>query len=89
MEFEGKTFTDVREEVLKDILWGDANGDGRVNAMDATRILRYAAKLVAADQIDLTVSDVNDDGKVNAMDATRILRYAAKLITELRTEKLA
>ena len=89
VEFEGKTFTDVREEVLKDILWGDANGDGRVNAMDATRILRYAAKLVAADQIDLTVSDVNDDGKVNAMDATRILRYAAKLITELRTEKLA
>ena len=55
--------------------------------MDATRILRYAAKLIKEDKIDLIAADVNSDGRVNAMDATRILRYAAKLIAELKVQK--
>lgn len=63
---------------------GDVNQDDKINAMDATRILRYAAKLITEDKIDLTVADVNGDGRVNAMDATRILRYVAKLIPALR-----
>ena len=91
-----KTFTctacgETKEEPVpatgEEILWGDASGDGRVNAMDATRILRYAAKLIKEDKIDLIAADVNSDGRVNAMDATRILRYAAKLITELKVQK--
>ena len=75
------------QESEEAILWGDASGDGRVNAMDATRILRYAAKLIKEDKIDLIAADVNSDGRVNAMDATRILRYAAKLIPELKVQK--
>lgn len=78
---------DDQESEDGEILWGDASGDGKVNAMDATRILRYAAKLITEDKIDLIASDVNSDGKVNAMDATRILRYSAKLITELKVRK--
>ena len=77
-------FTITQTAPEEEILWGDASGDGKVNAMDATRILRYAAKLIAEDKIDLIAADVNSDGRVNAMDATRILRYAAKLITDLK-----
>lgn len=77
-------FTITQTAPEEEILWGDASGYGKVNAMDATRILRYAAKLIAEDKIDLIAADVNSDGRVNAMDATRILRYAAKLITDLK-----
>ncbi len=83
----GETKTEAIPETGEEILWGDASGDGKVNAMDATRILRYAAKLIKEDKIDLIAADVNSDGRVNAMDATRILRYAAKLITELKVQK--
>lgn len=68
-------------------LWGDVNWDGRVNAMDATRILRYATKLVDADQVHRCVADVNGDGKINAMDATQILRKCVKLIDKFPVEK--
>ena len=87
VEFEGKTFTDVKEEELEDILWGDANGDGKVNTKDATRILRYYAELISDSEIDLVAADVNSDGNVNTKDATRVLRYYAELIDSLRHEK--
>ena len=83
----GETKTEVIPATGAEIVWGDASGDGKVNAMDATRILRYAAKLITEDKIDLIAADVNSDGRVNAMDATRILRYAAKLIAELKVQK--
>ncbi|MBR6951048.1 MAG: hypothetical protein IKH56_04885 [Oscillospiraceae bacterium] len=57
------------------VVYGDANGDGTVNAMDATRVLRYVAGYSVT--IDLEAADANGDGTVNAMDATRILRYVA------------
>lgn len=68
-------------------LWGDVNSDGKVNAMDATRLLRYGAKLITADELNLAVADVNADGNKNAMDATQILRYNAKIINVFPVEK--
>ena len=56
---------------------GDINGDGEVNAKDATWLLRYAAGLET--NVDLDAADINGDGKVNAKDATCILIIAAKL----------
>ena len=61
---------------------GDVNSDGKVNALDATQILRYANNkssvltgCVKGDEKFLS-ADVNKDGKINALDATQILRYA-------------
>ncbi len=55
---------------------GDANGDGKINLSDVSRILQYIAKW------DVTLStdaaDVTGDGKVNLSDASRILQYIAK-----------
>ena len=60
----------------KNILYGDVNGDGKVNGKDATRLLQYLAHWDNL-EIDLDASDVNGDGKVNGKDATRLLQYLA------------
>ena len=62
-------------------LLGDVNKDGKINALDATQILRYAnnkASVIASmsEEEAKGRADVNKDGKINALDATQILRYA-------------
>ena len=69
----------VDQDTAPDVLLGDANGDGRVNARDARLLLRYAAGLADEDEIDLAAADYNGDGRVNARDARGVLRYAAGL----------
>lgn len=63
------------------ILRGDANGNGKVAANDATRIQRYLATGVTGnntlDALELLAADANGNGKVAANDATRIQRYLA------------
>ncbi len=72
------------EEV--NIVYGDTNGDGKVNAMDATLTARYAVGSYALDADAITRADVNGDGKVNAMDATLIARYAVGTLTKFPIE---
>ena len=60
-------------------LLGDVNGDGRVNAMDCTRLLMHVnrSKLLT-DAYALKCADVNGDSRVNAMDCTRLLTHVNK-----------
>lgn len=67
------------KEKGQEVVIGDANGDGLVNARDARLILRYSAKLITDDEIDKAAADYNGDGSVNARDARAILRQAAGL----------
>lgn len=60
-----------------EILPGDANGDGAVNARDARLVLRFAAGMVEESELNHFLADINGDGKVNARDARAILRKAA------------
>lgn len=60
-------------------LLGDADGDGKVTASDARKILRVAALLEIATDYVLLVGDVDHNGTLTAVDARRILRVAAKL----------
>lgn len=58
---------------------GDADGNGKVNSIDARLVLRHAAKLDSlADEVT-SRCDMNGDGLVNSADARIILRIAAKL----------
>ena len=59
-------------------LYGDVTYDGKVNAVDATQILRYVVKKRSFDKEQLSVADVNQDNKTNAVDATQIKRYVVK-----------
>lgn len=61
-------------------LLGDADMDGDVTVMDATRIQRWLADLVGDSEINKTNADVDRDGEVTVMDATRIQRKIAGLI---------
>lgn len=65
---------------VKYAIWGDVNGDRKVNCRDARLLLMYAAELITEDDIDLTWADVTGDGKVNVRDARMVLRYCAELI---------
>ncbi|MBR5815893.1 MAG: hypothetical protein IKY38_00555, partial [Anaerotignum sp.] len=55
---------------------GDANSDGKVNAMDSTLLRRYLAKWDNI-QINTDAMDVNADGNVDTLDVTILRRYLA------------
>ena len=65
---------------------GDANGDGKIDANDATLVLVNYSLLSTGEKMQLTESqqkaaDVNGDGKIDASDATMILQYYSYLST--------
>ncbi|MDE5770585.1 MAG: hypothetical protein K2I06_02990 [Ruminococcus sp.] len=65
-------------------LKGDVNGDNLTDAVDATQIQQYYAKLSANGEVtfnerQLMAADVNHDDLVDAVDATQIQQYYAKL----------
>jgi hypothetical protein len=77
------------------VVYGDLNGDGRVNVQDATLALRMAVGLTPPTDSQTQAGDVAPvpgsgpragqpfgDGKVNVSDATRILRRAVGLDTQ-------
>ncbi len=73
----GETYSinTVTAPVMAQML-GDANGDGKVNSLDAAWALRYDAGL----QPVIGNCDVTRDGKISSLDAAFILRFDASLI---------
>ena len=63
----------------QEIKLGDVNRDGKVNASDARKVLRFSAKLDDFSEEDILYADVNSDNKITAKDARLVLRAAAKL----------
>ena len=73
------TFAENNEVPFKMTL-GDVNGDGKIDAADATAILVYYSALSTGGTLDLTdeqikLIDVNGDGKIDSSDATLDLQY--------------
>ncbi len=62
---------------------GHVNDDGKVNTLDAVRILQYVAKKVTLTEAQMLAADTNKDGRVNTLDAVRILQFVAKKIPSL------
>lgn len=63
---------EIKKQTNPDAVLGDVNGDGVVNALDASAILKA---VVAGTEIDVKVGDYNADGTVNALDASAILKF--------------
>ncbi len=57
---------------------GDVNGDGAINASDATRVLLAAVDKITLSEDEIAAADFNGDGKVNAADAMKILRESVE-----------
>ncbi|WP_303789902.1 leucine-rich repeat protein [Ruminococcus flavefaciens] len=80
------------------VSFGDSNGDGAINAVDATYILQLyvamAVKKIEMVKLDtvtkqgILYSDVNRDGAVNAVDASYVLSYYAYFSTNSLESKL-
>ena len=65
-------------------LWGDVDGDGRINTVDAMLVSQYYAGYDV--DINTDYADVNGDGYANARDAMLICQYYVKLITNFPVE---
>ena len=71
-----KKLTDAEDRINGMVLLGDADGDGEVTIVDATKIQRVLANMQGA-VINETAADVDGDGEVTIVDATLIQRYLA------------
>lgn len=86
VNFEAQTVAGTPSEplllVFGNVLKGDVNGDGSINAQDASLIQQYVARKFDADIEGFFVdaADVNVDGEVSAQDASLVLQHAAKKI---------
>ena len=90
----GATYTETRHcacgeyetrECTKEIIWGDVNHDGIIDAYDATLILRYAVGKDVGDFCEVA-ADLDGDGVIDSYDATLILRYCVGKITKFPVE---
>ncbi len=70
----GKANGDATKFRYTVVLFGDLNGDARIDGSDKTAILAYAASTASnnMDAVQLTAADVNGDGAVNESDAASI-----------------
>ena len=76
------TTTTAPEPWIREFMEGDVNGDGLINAVDASSVLVYYASVSAGEDGGYSeeqelAADVNDDGIINAVDASCILAYYA------------
>ncbi len=63
--------SDVSQDV-KLHLFGDINGDGKVNAIDVARANAHAKGVTALSGYEFDCVDINGDGRVNAIDVALI-----------------
>ncbi|WP_136479301.1 glycoside hydrolase family 9 protein [Acetivibrio thermocellus] len=63
------------------VIYGDCNGDGKVNSTDAVALKRYILR--SGISINTDNADVNADGRVNSTDLAILKRYILKEIDVL------
>ena len=66
------------EPQLPEELKGDADGDGEVTPIDASKVLQYDAGIILLS--NPLAADVNNDGEVDPLDASLILKFDAGII---------
>ena len=81
VDFSEEPSSEETSEENANVLYGDANGDGTVNSLDAAQSLKHDANLITLDSDALIKADVNGDGALNSLDAAQILKYDANLIS--------
>ena len=57
-------------------LYGDVNGDLKINSSDALLILKHVVELTKLSGVALENADINGDKKINSGDALAVLRIA-------------
>ena len=57
-------------------LYGDVNGDYKINSIDALAVLQHSVGNITLKDKHLTQADVTKDGKINSLDALKILQFS-------------
>ena len=63
-----------------DIVYGDVDGNGTINASDALEALQHSVQFKTLEGEALIAADVTGEGDVDAQDALCILQYSVNLI---------
>lgn len=63
------------------LLYGDANGDGSINAIDLAAITRHLLDKTPLSDLMLMAADANRDEAVNAIDLATIVRHIFRKLT--------
>ena len=72
------TGNDSLLNVLKCLIIGDTNLDGKITITDVTAIQRHLAELELFSDEQLVLADTNGDGIINIIDATHLQKYLAE-----------
>lgn len=63
------------------VIYGDTNGDGRINAQDLLLIQKNNIRVSTLNGVFSSAADVNKDGKVNAQDLLLVQKHNIKIYT--------
>lgn len=74
------TEQEVTIDKLSAVTFGDADGDGYVDAFDASQVMKYSVGAISADELNVSALDVDGDGYVDAFDASLIQKYSVGAI---------
>ncbi|MEE0873823.1 MAG: glycosyl hydrolase 53 family protein, partial [Ruminococcus sp.] len=77
---QGRALPSLRVFLEATVLYGDANGDGRVDINDATAVQKHIAQLITLVGERLEAADIDRSGRVNINDATDIQRMIAGIV---------
>ena len=65
----------VKQNIHLELLYGDANGDGKISAVDYVNIKNYIMGSSGLNGSFKEAADVNKDGKINAVDYVNVKNY--------------
>ena len=71
------TTTDGTEYTI--VVYGDVDGNGRINALDALQVEKSNVNMLTLDDVQKEAADVKNDARVNSLDSLAIKRYVVGL----------
>lgn len=66
------------------VIYGDVNGDGKVNSQDLRRTQRHILGVAALNGYYKDAADTNNDGKINSQDLRRTQRHILKVLDTIQ-----
>jgi len=68
------------------ILYGDVDGNGEIQAMDASLVLQNVVEFIEFEDWQIIAGDVDGNGEIQAFDTSLILQHTVGLISEFPVE---
>lgn len=87
-EYPQDTFSYLGSHDLENsVFYGDIDGNGEIEAYDASLILQQIVMLISFNDLQMIVADVDGSGIIDSYDASLILRYVNDIITVFPVEE--